>query len=73
MARRKADRSTETSERRAESNAVSAYLTALRQPKGPTRNRAKLEERRGDRNEITAAALREFGVPARALRRAGLM
>ena len=47
MARRKAaDHSTERGERRAETNAVSAYLTALRAPKVPARNRAKLVQRR---------------------------
>jgi hypothetical protein len=45
MARRKPDRSTERGERRAETNAVAAYLTALRAPKVPARNRAKLVER----------------------------
>jgi hypothetical protein len=46
MARRKADRSTERGEWRAETNAVAAYLTALRAPKMPARNRAKREQRR---------------------------
>jgi hypothetical protein len=125
MARRKADRSTERGARRAEADAVVAYLTALRAPKGPTRSRAKLEQRRAQveqwigeessplrqveliqerldidallaeidqrarlpeleeafvkvaaswakRRGITAAALREVGVPARVLARAGL-
>jgi hypothetical protein len=126
MARRKADRSTERGERRAETNAVAVYLSALRAPKVPARNRAKLVQRRtqieqwlseGDlssieelrlvqrrldidadlarldqadrlpeleeafvkvaaswckHNEITAAALREVGVPARVLAKAGL-
>jgi hypothetical protein len=124
MARRKADRSTERGARRAETNAVAVYLTALRAPKVPARSRAKLVQRRtqvvqwlsegelspieelwlvqrrldidadlagldqADRpeleeafvkaaswckhNEITAAALRELGVPARVLAKAGL-
>jgi hypothetical protein len=126
MARRKADRPTERSERRAETNAVAAYLTALRAPKVPARSRAKLERRRAQieewlseesspireveliqrrldidaqlaqidqaarlreleeafvnvaaswakRTGISAAALREVGVPASVLRRAGLL
>jgi len=46
MARRKADRSTERGERRAETAAVAAYLTALRAPKVPANSRATLEKRR---------------------------
>jgi hypothetical protein len=46
MARRKADRSTKRGERRAETAAVAAYLTALRAPKVPVRSRATLEKRR---------------------------
>jgi hypothetical protein len=46
MARRKADRSTERGERRAETAAVAAYLTALRAPKLPANSRATLERRR---------------------------
>jgi hypothetical protein len=46
MARRKADRPTERGERRAETAAVAAYLTALRAPKVPARSRATLEKRR---------------------------
>jgi hypothetical protein len=124
MARRKADRPTERGDRRAETNAVAAYLTALRAPKVPARNRAKLEQRRAQveqwlseesspireveliqrrldidaqlaqiqhgerlaqleeafvkvaswatRSGISAAALREVGVPARVLARAGM-
>jgi hypothetical protein len=125
MARREADRSTERSERRAETAAVAAYLTALRAPKVPARSRANLEKRRAQieqwvaeepspireveliqqrldidaqlaqiaqaarlpkleeafvkvaaswaqRSGISAAALREVGVPARVLARAGL-
>jgi hypothetical protein len=45
MARRKADRPAERGVRRAETNAVAAYLTALRAPKVPARSRAKLEQR----------------------------
>jgi hypothetical protein len=126
MARRKAaDRPTERQLRRAETNAVAAYLTALQAPKVPARSRARLEQRRtqiehwiaeesspirqveliqqrldieaqlaqldqaarlpeleeafvkvaaswAKRSGITAAALREVGVPASVLRRAGL-
>jgi hypothetical protein len=46
MARRKADRSPERGVRRAETNAVAAYLTALRAPRTPKRNRVNLEKRR---------------------------
>jgi hypothetical protein len=46
MARRKAERLAERGVRRAETNAVAAYLTALRAPKVPARSRAKLEQRR---------------------------
>jgi hypothetical protein len=46
MARRKAERPAERGARRAETNAVAAYLTALRAPKVPARSRAKLEQRR---------------------------
>jgi hypothetical protein len=46
MARRKADRSPERGERRAETAAVAAYLTALRAPKVPANSRASLEKRR---------------------------
>jgi hypothetical protein len=125
MARRKADRPTERSERRAETNAVAAYLTALRAPKVPARSRATLEKRRAQieqwiagesspireveliqqrldidaqlaqidqaarlpeleeafvkvaalwakRTGVSPAALREVGVPAHVLSRAGL-
>jgi hypothetical protein len=125
MAPRKAERSTERGERRAETSAVAAYLTALRAPKVPARSRAKLEKRRtqiegwiaeesspireveliqqrldvdaqlaqidqaarlpelqeafvnvaaswAKRTGVSAAALREVGVPASVLRRAGL-
>jgi hypothetical protein len=126
MARRKADRSPERGVRRTETNAVAAYLTALRAPKVPARSRANLEKRRAQieqwiadesspireveliqqrldidaqlaqidqaarlpeleeaflkvaaswakRSGITVAALREVGVPASVLRRAGLL
>jgi hypothetical protein len=126
MARRKAERSTERGERRAETAAVAAYLTALRAPKVPARSRATLKKRRArieqwiaeepspirevelrqqrldidaklaqidqaarhpeleeafvkvaaswaQRTRISAAALREVGVPARVLKRAGLL
>jgi hypothetical protein len=46
MARRKAERPAERGARRAETNAVAAYLTALRAPKVPGRSRANLERRR---------------------------
>jgi hypothetical protein len=46
MARRKAERPAERGVRRAETNAVATYLTALRAPKVPARSRAKLEQRR---------------------------
>jgi hypothetical protein len=46
VARRKAERPTERGERRAETNAVAAYLTALRAPKVPARSRDALEKRR---------------------------
>jgi hypothetical protein len=125
MERRKADRWTERSERRAETAAVAAYLTAIRAPKVPARSRANMEKRRvqieqwiaeeswpireveliqqrldidaqlaqfdlatrlpeleeafmkgatswAKRSEISAAALREVGVPAAVLKRAGL-
>jgi hypothetical protein len=124
MARRKAERPAERGVRRAETNAVAAYLTALRARKVPARSRAKLEQRRAQveewlraesspireveliqrldidaqlaqanqaarladledtfvkvgaswakRGGISAAALRELGVPASVLRRAGL-
>jgi hypothetical protein len=45
MARRKAERPAERGARRAETNAVAAYLTALRAPKVPARSRANLERR----------------------------
>jgi hypothetical protein len=126
MPRRKADRSTERGDRRAETAAVAAYLTALRAPKVPAHSRASLEKRRGQieqwiaeepspireveliqqrldidaqlaqidqaarlpeleaafmnvaaswpkRSGISAAALREVGVPARVLKQAGLL
>jgi hypothetical protein len=125
MARRKADRPAESGVRRAETKAVSAYLTALRAPKVPAGSRAALETRRAQieqwlaeetspireveliqqrldidaqlaqadqaarlaeleeafvnvaaswakRTGISAAALREVGVPASVLRGAGL-
>lgn len=46
MARRKAERSAERGARRAETNAVAAYLTARRAPKLPARSRDALEKRR---------------------------
>jgi hypothetical protein len=46
MARRKADRPTERSGRRAETAAVAAYLTTLRAPKVPANSRAALVTRR---------------------------
>jgi hypothetical protein len=46
MARRKAERPAERGVRRAETNAVAAYLTALKAPKVPARSRAALEKRR---------------------------
>jgi hypothetical protein len=46
MARRKAERPAERGGRRAETNAVAAYLTALKAPRVPARSRAKLEQRR---------------------------
>jgi ribonuclease PH len=125
MARRKAERPAEQGGRRAETNAVAAYLTALRAPKVPARSRVKLEQRRtqveewlreesspireveliqqrldidaqlvqadqakrlaeleeafvkvaaswAKRTGISAAALREVGVPARVLAKAGM-
>jgi hypothetical protein len=125
MARRRADRSAERGARRTETNAVAAYLTALRAPKVPARSRANLEKRRVQieqwlseesspireveliqrrldidaqlaqldhaqrlpelearfvevapswckRHGISAAALREFGVPARVVAKAGV-
>jgi hypothetical protein len=109
--------------RRAEINAVAAYLSALRAPKVPARSRANLEKRRAQieqwiaaesspireveliqqrldidaqldqaarlpeleeafvnvaaswakRSGVTAAALRELGVPASVLKRVGLL
>jgi hypothetical protein len=126
MARRKADRPTERGGRRAETNAVATYLTAVRAPNVAPRSRANLERRRAQieqwlseesspireveliqqrldidaqlaridqaarlpeledafvkvaaswakRTGIGAAALREVGVPARVLAKAGLM
>jgi hypothetical protein len=126
MARRKAERPAACGVRRAETNAVAAYLTALKAPKVPARSRAALENRRvqieqwlaeesspireveliqqrpdidaqlaqidqaarlpeleeafvnvaaswAKRTGVTAAALREVGVPASVLRRAGLL
>jgi hypothetical protein len=125
MARRKAERPAERGARRAETNAVAAYLRALRAPKVPARSRGALEKRRAQietwianesspirqveliqqrlnidaqlaqineaariaeleeafvnvaaswakRNGISAAALREVGVPASVRKRAGL-
>jgi hypothetical protein len=46
MARRRAERPAERGVRRAETNAVAAYLTALKAPKVPARSRANLEQRR---------------------------
>jgi glutathione S-transferase len=46
MARRKAERPAEGDFRRAETNAVAAYLAALKAPKVPARSRAALEKRR---------------------------
>jgi hypothetical protein len=126
MARRRAERPGERGARRAETNVVAAYLTALRAPKVPARSRANLEKRRAQveqwiadesspvrevelrqqrldidaqlaqideaarlpepeeafvnvaalwakRSGTSAAALREVGVPASVLRRAGLV
>ena len=126
MARRRADRPTERGERRAETAAVAAYLTALRAPKEPASGRAALQKRRAQieqwiaeepspireveliqhrldidaqlaqidqsarlpeleagfvkvaaswakRSGISPAALREVGVPASVLKRAGLL
>jgi hypothetical protein len=125
MARRKAERPAESDVRRAETNAVAAYLTAIKAPKVPARSRANLQQRRAQieqwlseesspirefeliqqrldidaqlaqidqaarlpeledafvnvaaswskRSGITAAALREVGVPAGVLAKAGL-
>jgi hypothetical protein len=125
MARRRAAAPIDRGERRAETTAVAAYLTALRAPKVPANSRAALEKRRAQieqwiadepspireveliqqrldidaqlaqidqacrlpelkeafvkvaaswakRSRISAAALREVGVPARVLTRAGL-
>jgi hypothetical protein len=125
-ARRKAAPPAGGGVRRAEINAVAAYLTALKAPKVPARSRAALEKRRAQieqwiveesspireveliqkrldldaqlsqidqaqrlaelgkafvevaaswakRSGISAAALREAGVPASVLKRAGLM
>jgi hypothetical protein len=125
MARRKTERPAERGERQAGTNAVAAYLTALRAPKVPANSRAALEKRRvqieqwiaeepslipdveliqqrldidaqlaqidqsarlpeleagfvkvaaswAKRSGISAAALREVGVPARVLAKAGL-
>jgi hypothetical protein len=55
MARRKAERSTERGERRAETAAVAAYLTALRAHKVPARRRASLEKRRAQIEQWIAA------------------
>ncbi len=57
MARRKAECPAERGERRAETNAVAAYLTALRAPKVPARRRAKLEQRRAQIEQWTAEEL----------------
>jgi hypothetical protein len=126
MARRKAERPADPGVRRAETNAVAAYLTALRAPKVPARSRDALEKRRAQieqwiaeesspireveliqqrldidaqlaqidqaaqlpelenafvtvgaswakRSGISAAALREMGVPPRVLAKAGLV
>jgi hypothetical protein len=54
MARRKAERPAERGVRRAETNTVSAYLTALRAPKVPARSRASLEKRRAQIEEWIA-------------------
>jgi hypothetical protein len=125
MARRLSERPRNVSKRRAETNAVAAYLTALRAPKVSARSRPNLEKRRvqieqwiaeelspireveliqqrldidaqlaridqaarlpeleeafvkvaaswAQRSGIRAAALREVGVPASVLKRAGL-
>ena len=45
MAQQKAERPAERGVRRAETNAVAAYLTALRAPKVPVRSRDALEKR----------------------------
>jgi hypothetical protein len=124
LARRKAERPAERGARRAETNAVAAYLTALQAPKVPARSRDAREKRRAQieqwiaeerspmreveliqqrldidaqpaqidqaarlpeleqafvnvaaswakRTGISAAALREVGVPASVLKRAG--
>jgi hypothetical protein len=125
MARRMSERPRNVGKRRAETNAVAAYLTALRAPKVSARSRPNLEKRRvqieqwiaeesspireveliqqrldidaqlaridqaarlpeleeafvkvaaswAQRSGIRAAALREVGVPASVLKRAGL-
>jgi hypothetical protein len=125
VARRKAEPA-ERGARRAETNAVAAYLTALRAPKVPARSRATIEKRRAQieqwiaedaspireveliqqrldidaqlaqideaarlpeledafvnvaaswakRSRVSSAALREVGVPAGVLKRAGLL
>jgi hypothetical protein len=51
MGRRKAERPAERGVRRAETNAVAAYLTALRTPKVPARSRTNLERRRAQIEE----------------------
>ncbi len=125
MARRMSERPRNVGKRRAETNAVAAYLTALRAPKVSARSRPNLEKRRvqieqwiaeesspireveliqqrldidaqlaridqaarlpeleeafvkvaaswAQRSGIRTAALREVGVPASVLKRAGL-
>jgi hypothetical protein len=54
MARRKAERPAERGARRAETNAVAAYLTGLRAPKVPARSRDALEKRRAQIEEWIA-------------------
>jgi hypothetical protein len=125
MARRKAERPAERGARRAETNAVAAYLTALKGPRpsgsskakreGLMRRRAQVEQWIGEERSpirevelvqqrlnidallaqldqaeleeafvkvavswakssgVSAAALRDVGVPASVLRRAGLL
>ena len=57
MARRKAERPAERGARRAETNAVAAYLTALRAPKVPARSRDALEKRRAQIEQWIAIAI----------------
>jgi hypothetical protein len=51
VARRKAERPAERGVRRAETNTVAAYLTALRAPEVPARSGANLQRRRAQIEE----------------------